>query len=486
MNQKHSPTRQAERRREKPPEGGKTHTDPLRSLQQGAGNRALSSALQGVIQRDAPTGTVTTSEGEEQIEGSVVTSSAESIQDWLVSHEAEVNDRIAGWVDESIGDVRDGIQDAALSFQNWYAGRPRRPNSAGFVVDVVTAALGIVGAAFPPAGIATAIVGGLLSASKDAISGALDPNQAPDAQVRAITQGFIRLSSTMDRRFANFGRHLKTQNENVWSDIALAIRNHLPDIARATLHRQGGVPRPNQPYAQRILSAMIYAYLDWEQRYNLHQSRFLISSESVEYALFTEQVQARMRRQAAQESQRRLGEVNPQRAPADNAPFTLEEEHAAQIQRQRGGGQSLPKAVQRKMSAALGMDFSTVRVHADSQADALSRGLHARAFTTGRDIFFRAGTYQPDSSEGQQLLAHELTHVVQQSTGQVSSPGRMTVNPPGDRYEQQAEANAQALAQGQPAQKESAQAVSPLQLQEEEEELVQAQEMDEDEEEMWM
>ncbi len=488
MNQRKriSPHRQDSRRERQ--QGGQRReaNAALRSLQEAAGNRALSEAFNGVIQRDVPTGTVTTSEGEQPIEGSVITSSAESIQDWLVAHEGEVNNQIAGWVDESIGDVRDGIQDAATSFQNWYAGRERRPNSAGFAVDVVNAALGIVGAAFPPAGVATAVIGGLLSASKDSISGALDPNQAPDAQVRAITQGFIRLSSTMDRRFANFGRHLKTQNANVWSDIALAIKNHLPDIARDTLHRQGGVPRPNQPYAQRILSAMIYAYLDWEQRYNLRQSHFFISSESVEYALFTEQVQARMRRQAAQESQRRLGDLDVQRAPADSAPFTLEEEHAARIQRERGGGQSLPKDVQRKMSAALGYDFSRVRVHADRQADALSKSLHARAFTTGRDIFFRAGAYQPASAEGQKLLAHELTHVVQQGRGEVPGRGKMSVNPPGDQYEQQAEANAQALAQGAPPQPGHSQAASPLQLQEEEEELIQAQDMFEEDEEMLM
>ncbi len=175
-----------------------------------------------------------------------------------------------------------------------------------------------------------------------------------------------------------------------------------------------------------------------------------------------------------------------QRAPADSAPFTLEEEHAARIQRERGGGQSLPKDVQRKMSAALGYDFSRVRVHADRQADALSKSLHARAFTTGRDIFFRAGAYQPASAEGQKLLAHELTHVVQQGRGEVPGRGKMSVNPPGDQYEQQAEANAQALAQGAPPQPGHSQAASPLQLQEEEEELIQAQDMFEEDEEMLM
>lgn len=60
-------------------------------------------------------------------------------------------------------------------------------------------------------------------------------------------------------------------------------------------------------------------------------------------------------------------------------------------------------------------DFSQVRIHTDSEASGLSNSLNAQAFTTGQDVFFRQGTYNPDSSSGRHLLAHELTHVVQQS-----------------------------------------------------------------------
>ncbi len=85
------------------------------------------------------------------------------------------------------------------------------------------------------------------------------------------------------------------------------------------------------------------------------------------------------------------------------------------IQRARGGGQSLPDNVRAPMESAFGSDFSGVRVHQDSEADALNQSLQARAFTTGQDIFFKQGEYNPDSSSGQELLAHELTHVVQQN-----------------------------------------------------------------------
>jgi hypothetical protein len=87
----------------------------------------------------------------------------------------------------------------------------------------------------------------------------------------------------------------------------------------------------------------------------------------------------------------------------------------AAIQRARDGGQPLDSAVQVQMGAVLGHDFSTVRVHTDAQTDALNQQFGAKAFTTGRDIFFRQGEYNPGSESGRELIAHEVGHVVQQS-----------------------------------------------------------------------
>ena len=85
------------------------------------------------------------------------------------------------------------------------------------------------------------------------------------------------------------------------------------------------------------------------------------------------------------------------------------------IQRARGSGQSLDANLQRSMGQAMGADFSGVKVHTDSQSDQLNQSIQARAFTTGQDVFFRQGEYNPGSRGGQELLAHELTHVVQQN-----------------------------------------------------------------------
>jgi len=85
------------------------------------------------------------------------------------------------------------------------------------------------------------------------------------------------------------------------------------------------------------------------------------------------------------------------------------------IQQAKGGGQTLDESVREPMEQAFGADFSGVKVHADSNADILNRSINARAFTTGQDIFFKQGKYNPGSRGGQELLAHELTHVVQQT-----------------------------------------------------------------------
>lgn len=87
---------------------------------------------------------------------------------------------------------------------------------------------------------------------------------------------------------------------------------------------------------------------------------------------------------------------------------------AAAIVGAKGRGHPLDLKLQQSMGQAMSADFSGVRVHTDSQSDQLNRSIQAKAFTTGQDVFFRQGTYQPGHREGQALIAHELAHVIQQ------------------------------------------------------------------------
>lgn len=85
------------------------------------------------------------------------------------------------------------------------------------------------------------------------------------------------------------------------------------------------------------------------------------------------------------------------------------------IKHARGKGRPIPDHVRGSMEQAFGADFSGVKVHTDTHADHLNRSIQARAFTTGQDVFFRQGEFALGSKRGQELLAHELTHVVQQN-----------------------------------------------------------------------
>jgi hypothetical protein len=107
------------------------------------------------------------------------------------------------------------------------------------------------------------------------------------------------------------------------------------------------------------------------------------------------------------------------------------------IAQSRNNGTPVDKDICDQASLSLGADFSHVRIHTDERANQLTHALDAAAFTTGRDIFFRKGQFNSRSAHGQTLLAHELTHVVQQG-GQQDAPARK-LGPENDQHEQQAD-----------------------------------------------
>ena len=125
----------------------------------------------------------------------------------------------------------------------------------------------------------------------------------------------------------------------------------------------------------------------------------------------------------------------------------LSSELSGRINSRRGAGASLDGGTRATMEGSFGTSFEDVRVHTDAESDALNRSISAKAFTTGSDIFFRK-----DASPGDHgLLAHELTHVVQQRSGG-GGGGGMTVGPAGDSHEQQADAASTAVTSGTAAQ----------------------------------
>ncbi len=111
---------------------------------------------------------------------------------------------------------------------------------------------------------------------------------------------------------------------------------------------------------------------------------------------------------------------------------------------QQSAGQSLDTNLRSELEPQFGHHFGDVRVHADAQADQMAKSINANAFTAGQDVFFREGMFKPDTRDGKQLLAHELTHAIQQSRGTTSS-SELNVSKPNDPLEQAAQTQASAV-----------------------------------------
>ena len=116
------------------------------------------------------------------------------------------------------------------------------------------------------------------------------------------------------------------------------------------------------------------------------------------------------------------GAAQIQRKSHAGESHEIESGTAAEIDRLRGGGQALSPTLRGDLEPQFGQDFGQVRVHTDGHAADLASAVGARAFTSGRDVVFGQGQYQPGSTEGQRLLAHELTHVVQQGAATPAGP----------------------------------------------------------------
>ncbi|MBD2415200.1 DUF4157 domain-containing protein [Nostoc calcicola FACHB-3891] len=125
-----------------------------------------------------------------------------------------------------------------------------------------------------------------------------------------------------------------------------------------------------------------------------------------------------LQRESAPEEEEEL-QMKPMVQRQGGAGMAASPDLEASINQARGSGQPIADNIRGPMEQAFGADFSGVKVHTDSQSDELNQSIQARAFTTGQDVFFRQGEYNPGSRGGQELLAHELTHVVQQNGGMV-------------------------------------------------------------------
>ncbi|MCC6996354.1 MAG: DUF4157 domain-containing protein [Deltaproteobacteria bacterium] len=128
------------------------------------------------------------------------------------------------------------------------------------------------------------------------------------------------------------------------------------------------------------------------------------------------------------------------------APDAAATEHAATL---RGdGGVELPEGLRTRLEASTGADLGGVRLHTGAESAAAAAGVSARAYTVGQDIHFGAGEYAPGTSAGDELIAHEVAHTVQQRSGPTVPQAKAEVSSPGDACEADADAFASAALAG--------------------------------------
>ncbi|MCB0573402.1 MAG: DUF4157 domain-containing protein [Saprospiraceae bacterium] len=123
-------------------------------------------------------------------------------------------------------------------------------------------------------------------------------------------------------------------------------------------------------------------------------------------------------------------EEEPMQAKSEPGARSASASIGNRLSNRRGSGNPLPKSVKANMEKSFGTDFSGVRIHTDSEAVEMNRDLHAQAFTHGQDVYFNSGKFNPEQTEGKRLLAHELTHVVQQGGGKDNVQCDLAIEPP--------------------------------------------------------
>ncbi len=201
------------------------------------------------------------------------------------------------------------------------------------------------------------------------------------------------------------------QPEDAYEQEADRIADAVMRMPEPDTQRQAGPEEEEEPLQAKPLAVQITP---------LVQSQVAPEEEEEEEPLQAKLAHGDMVRRQEEdlEEEEQKEAVQTKRGPGQ-AP-RVSAKVAAQIRPLKGGGQPLPLTIRNFFEPRFGADFSHVRVHTDARAAASARSVNAIALTVGRDVVFGVGQYAPDTETGRRLLAHELTHVVQQREGQIS------------------------------------------------------------------
>ncbi len=177
------------------------------------------------------------------------------------------------------------------------------------------------------------------------------------------------------------------------------------------------IGQPNDKYEQeadRVADEVMRMPEPQVQRQPLEEEE-----EEIQTKPLAEQITPLVQRQVEPEEEEKEEEWIQRKPERDYSVVT--DDVKKRLDKAGGTGSPLPDNIREYMGSQFGYDFNEVKVHADGGAANLARSLSAQAFTSGKDIYFGSGKYNPNSTQGRRLVAHELTHVVQQK-GRILQP----------------------------------------------------------------
>ena len=144
-----------------------------------------------------------------------------------------------------------------------------------------------------------------------------------------------------------------------------------------------------------------------------------------------DQITPVVQRQVEEEEEEEMLQAKSREDATSEVPNDLE----SQINAIKGGGRPLEESERAYFEPRFGYDFGQVRMHTDTRAAETAQAVNAQAYTVGRDVVFGAGKYAPGTGEGRRLMAHELTHVVQQMGDSIQR--KRAIDPPNNRFERE-------------------------------------------------
>jgi hypothetical protein len=211
----------------------------------------------------------------------------------------------------------------------------------------------------------------------------------------------------------------KTTNFSGHSNDILALQRRIGNQAVQRIMKSGivqaglNISQPNDKY-EKEADAAADKVMKMSEPQVQRQNEEEEEEETVQTKPVGEQITPLVQRQPEEEEEEML------QAKADRGGFEVGEAFGSQLKDAASEGQTMHQRERAYFEPRFGVGFSGVRIHTGSKAQQLARSINAQAFTHGSDIYFGAGKYNPYSAEGRHLMAHELTHTIQQSGTNIS------------------------------------------------------------------